>query len=121
MEADERSFRIALTADRYVNPAQGGLDGLAVLARAGWGVMQLPADDYPAAVARRILAEIAEQVREFSGHGYEFVLVGDGGELAGALAAVGVPVPDQVIPASEGELRAFLDARPVPAALRRPR
>ena len=48
MERDERSYRVALTADRYVNPRPGGLDGLAVLAEAGWGVIQLPAEDYPA-------------------------------------------------------------------------
>jgi len=119
MEPDERSFRIALTADRYVNPPPDGLDGLAVLAEAGWGVIQLPADDYPAAVAQRVLAEVAEQVREFSNHGYELVVVGEGGQLADALAKVGVPVPDQVVPSGPAELRAFLDARPVPAALSR--
>jgi hypothetical protein len=118
MERDERSCRVALTADRYVNPAPGGLDGLAVLAHAGWGVIQLPGGDYPAAVADQILAEVAEQVQEFHRHGYELVVVGQGDRLAGALAAVGVPVPDQVIPASAAELRAFLDARPLPAALR---
>lgn len=118
MERDERSYRIAFTADRYVNPGPGGLDGLAVLAQAGWGVIQLPAEDYPAAVADRILAEVAEQAQEFCRHGYEFVLVGDDDRLAGALAAVGVPVPGQVIPDTAAELRAFLDARPLPAALR---
>ena len=35
MKPDERSFRIALVADRYVNPPPGGLDALAVLAAAG--------------------------------------------------------------------------------------
>lgn len=118
MEPDERSFRIALTADRYVNPPPGGLDGLAVLAEAGWGVIQLPAADYPEPVAERVLAEIAEQVREFSKHGYELVVVGEGGKLADALAAAGVPVPDQVVPASPAELRAFLDGRPEPDGLR---
>jgi hypothetical protein len=34
VKPDERSFRIALVADRYVNPPPGGLDALAVLARA---------------------------------------------------------------------------------------
>ncbi len=118
MERDERSYRIALTADRYVNPRPGGLDGLAVLAEAGWGVIQLPAEDYPAAVADRILAEVAEQVQEFGRHGYEFVLVGQNDRLAGALAAVGAAVPDQVIPDTAAGLRAFLDARPLPAAIR---
>jgi len=117
MERDERSYRIALTADRYVNPEPDGLDGLGVLAEAGWGVIQLPAEDYPAAVADRILAEVAEQVQEFHRHGYDLVLVGENDKLAGALAAVGVAVPDQVVPASAAGLRAFLDARPLPAAL----
>jgi hypothetical protein len=119
MRPDERSFRIALAADRYMNPPPGGLDGLAVLADAGWGVIQLPAHDYPAEVARRVLAEVAEQVAEFSNHGYEIVVVGDSGSLADALAAAGVPLPDQVVPASPAELRAFLDGRPVPRALAR--
>jgi hypothetical protein len=117
MEPDERSFRIALTADTYVNPPPGGLDGLAVLGEAGWGVMHLPAEDYPAETAERVLAEIAEQVREFSNHGYEIVVVGECGKLAGALADVGLPEPEQVIPASPAELREFLDGRPVPRAL----
>jgi hypothetical protein len=51
MKPDARSFRIALVADRYVNPPPGGLDAVAVAAQTGWGVMQLPADDYPAEVA----------------------------------------------------------------------
>jgi len=84
---DERSFRVALVADRYVNPAPGGLDGLAVLAAACWGVMQLPDDAYPAEVAGLLLAEIAEQVEEFSRHGYLFVLVGGRDGLDEALAS----------------------------------
>lgn len=114
---DERSFRIALVADRYVNPEAGQLDGLAVLAAAGWGVMQLPDDGYPAEVARRLLAEVAEQVEEFSRHGYTFILVGDRDGLAEALALVGIPVPDRVIPGSAAELGEFLTAQPVPPAL----
>ena len=51
MKPDERSFRIMLAADRYVNPGPGQFDGLAVLAAAGWGAMQLPDDAYPAEVA----------------------------------------------------------------------
>jgi hypothetical protein len=115
--ADERSYRVALVADRYVNPAPGGLDGLAVLAAAGWGVMQLPDDVYPAEVARLLLAEIAEQVEEFSRHGYLFVLVGERAGLDEALAGVGVAVPPRAVPASAGELSEFLAAQPVPPAL----
>ena len=36
-EGDRRSFRIALVADRYVNPPPGGFDGLAVFLRSGLG------------------------------------------------------------------------------------
>jgi hypothetical protein len=114
---DERSFRVALVADRYVNPVPGGLDGLAVLAAAGWGVMQLPDDAYPAEVARLLLAEIAEQVEEFSRHGYLFVLVGQHTGLSEALADVGVGLPPRVVPAHAGELSEFLAAQPDPPAL----
>ena len=108
---------MALVADRYVNPAPGGLDGLAVLAAAGWGVMQLPDDVYPDEVARLLLAEVAEQVEEFSRHGYLFVLVGERTGLGEALAAVGVAVPPRIVPASAGELGEFLAAQPVPPAV----
>lgn len=115
--SDERSFRVALVADRYVNPAPGGLDGLAVLAAAGWGVMQLPDDAYPAEVAHPLLAEIAEQVEEFSRHGYVFVLVGNRAGLEEALSLVGVAVPPRVVPTSTGELSEFLAAQPSPPTL----
>jgi hypothetical protein len=114
---DERSFRVALVADRYVNPAPGGLDGLAVLAAADWGVMQLPDDAYPAEVARLLLAEVAEQVEEFSRHGYLFVLVGERAGLSEALARAGVALPPRIEPASAGELSEFLATQPDPPAL----
>ena len=116
MKPDERSFRIALLADEYLNPPTGGVDGLAAAAQAGWGVMQLPADDYPAEIAARMLAEVAEQLEEFSRHGYDVVLVGGRDGLAEALAAAGLAVPDQITPASAAELAGFLTARPAPAA-----
>jgi len=115
VKPDERSFRIALVADRYVNPPPGGLDALAVLAAAGWGAMQLPADDYPAGIATRVLAEVTEQAEEFSRHGYDFVLVGDRDGLAEALAAAGLAVPDQIVPSDAAQLLDFLNARPAPA------
>jgi hypothetical protein len=114
---DERSYRVALVADRYVNPEPGHLDGLAVLAAAGWGVMQLPDDGYPAEVARPLLAEVAEQVEEFTRRGYGFILVGERDGLAEALALTGVAVPDRIVPASAAELREFLAVQPVPLAL----
>jgi hypothetical protein len=116
VKPDERSFRIALVADCYVNPPPGGLDALAVLAEAGWGAMQLPADDYPAEIAARALAEVADQAEEFSRHGYDFVLVGDRAGLGEALASVGLDVPDQVVPSGAAELLSFLNSRPAPAA-----
>jgi hypothetical protein len=114
---DRRSFRVALVADRYVNPAPGRFDGLAVLAAAGWGMIQLPYDRYPDDVARPLLAEVAEQVEEFSRHGYGLILVGERDGLAEALASVGVAVPDGIVPAGADELRAFVASRPEPAAL----
>jgi hypothetical protein len=119
MDGDARSFRIALTADAYVNPPPGGVDGLAALDEAGWGVMQLPAADYPAEMAGRILADIADQVLEFHRHGYDIVLVGEHAGLAGALADVAVPLPEQVVPDNAEELRRFLGARPAPQVIRR--
>ena len=115
---DERSFRVALVADRYVNPAPGGLDGLAVIAAAGWGVIQLPDDAYPDEVARLLLAEIAEHVEEFSRHGYVFALVGERAGLSEALAGVGVAVPPRIVPDSASALSEFLAAQPVPPAVK---
>jgi hypothetical protein len=119
MKRDERSFRVALVADRYVNPQPGGVDGVAVAAETGWGVIQLPADDYPDAVAERLLYEIAEQAEEFTRHGYDLVLVGERKGLAEALARVGIALPDAIDPEGPVVLREFLDSRPVPQALRR--
>jgi hypothetical protein len=116
MKPDERSFRIALVADGYVNPPPGGLDAVAVAAEKGWGVMQLPADDYSPEVAGPLLAEVAEQMEEFSRHGYAFVLVGERAGLPEALAQAGVPLPDQIRPETTGQLADFLVGRPAPRA-----
>jgi hypothetical protein len=118
MKRDERSFRVALVADRYVNPQPGGVDAVAVAAQTGWGVMQLPADDYPDAVVERLLYEVAEQAEEFTRHGYDLVLVGEREGLADALARVGIGLPDAIDPEGPVVLREFLDSRPVPRALR---
>src|SRR5262249_36583745 len=83
---DERSFRIMLVADRYVNPPPDGLDAVAVAAQTGWGVMQLPADDYPPEVAGPLLAEGAEPKGGVSRDGSGFVVVGERAALAGAPA-----------------------------------
>ena len=116
MKPDERSFRIMLAADRYVNPPPGGLDAIAVAEQTGWGVMQLPADDYPPEVAGPLLAEVAEQVEEFSRHGYGFALVGECAGLAEALANVGVPLPDGISPGTAAQLTEFLAGQAAPRA-----
>jgi hypothetical protein len=118
MERDARSFRVALVADRFVNPPPGGVDGIAAAVQAGWGVVQLPADDYPANVARRLLYEVAEQSEEFARHGYDIVLVGQREGLADELARVGLAVPDGINPQSLVQLKEFLDSRPSPEAAR---
>jgi hypothetical protein len=115
VKPDERSFRIALVADRYVNPPPGEADGVAAAAEAGWGVMQLPPADYPADITTRLLAQVAEQAEEFSRHGYDLVLIGEPGGLGEALAAVGVAAPDQIIPAQTADIVDFLTCRPAPA------
>ena len=114
MKRDDRAFRVALVADQYVNPPRGGVDAVAAAAQAGWGVIQLPADDYPAAVTRRLLFEVAEQVEEYARHGYDLVLVGRRNGLAGALARVGIGLPDRIIPESFVGLVEFLSGRPSP-------
>jgi hypothetical protein len=108
---DERSFRVALVAADLVNPPPGGLDALAVLERAGWGVMALPADWYPDDVAAPLLEQVAEQVDEFTRHGYDVVLVGGRAGLAEALAELGrEPPPVLEAPRDAAELEAFLHA-----------
>jgi hypothetical protein len=78
--------------------------------------MQLPADEYPPEVAGPLLAEVAEQMEEFSRHGYGFVLVGERAGLAEALAQVGVAVPDGIRPQTPAQLAEFLNGRPAPRA-----
>jgi hypothetical protein len=111
MDGDERSFRVALVAAGLVNPPPGGVDALAVLERAGWGVMALPADWYPDDVAAPLLEQVAEQVDEFARHGYDVVLIGERPGLEHALAKLGRPLPPSLAePRDEAALEAFLHA-----------
>lgn len=114
MKRDERSFRVALMADRYVNPVPGGVDGVAAATEARWGVLQLPPDDYPADLVKLLLFEVAEQAEEFARHGYDLVLVGHHDGLAEALARVGLALPDGTTPQTTAELASFLSARATP-------
>jgi hypothetical protein len=111
MDGDERSFRVALVAAELVNPPPGGLDALAVLERAGWGVMALPAGWYPDDVAAPLLDQVAEQVDEFARHGYDVVLIGARAGLDEALAGIGRERPPALeAPRDAPELEAFLHA-----------
>ena len=117
MKRDERSFRVALMADRYVNPGPEGVDGVVAAAQLGWGVLQLPPEDYPPDLVRLLLYEVAEQAEEFARHGYDLVLVGHCEGLADALARVGVVLPDGTAPESSVQLLEFLSDRPIPRAI----
>ena len=108
MEGDARGFRVALVQGELLNPADGGLDALAVLEQEDWGAIQLPASDYPDEVAGPLLDQVAEQAEEFARHGYRLALVGRRDGLAEALARHGVEPPPQVEPATADDLRVFL-------------
>jgi hypothetical protein len=88
--SDVRGWRIALTPDALINTPQnlrGTLpDVLGVLQTSGYGVLQLP----PPGEHRLLLAAIADQVEEYSHHGYAVVAIG-----VRAVVAIGVrAVPD---------------------------
>ena len=117
-DVDLRSYRIALLADRYVNPPAGGWDAIPVLLECGWGLMQLPSEAYGAETADLMLEQVAEQAEEFARRGYALALIGSHPRLGRALGAAGVSMPDRIDPKSAEELRAFLLQRPAPAAAR---
>ena len=77
MNPDVRGWRIALTPDALMNPSHTTLpDVLSVLESSGYGVLQLPGQgDH-----RLLLAVIADQVEEYSHHGYAVVAIGLQGE-----------------------------------------
>ncbi len=108
MDADERACRVALVASELLNPDADGVDALAVLERERWGVIQLPAADYPDEVAGPLLEQVAEQAEEFVRNGYALALVGSRDGLTTALERCSVPAPRQIQPSSADELRAFL-------------
>jgi hypothetical protein len=111
---DRRSFRVALVADRFLNPPRRGLDAIPILLEAEWGVIQLPADDYPSEVTRPLLEQVAEQAEEFHRHGYDVVVIGRRAGLDEALASVGLPQFDRIDPATARALHTFLRKRPQP-------
>jgi hypothetical protein len=108
MDADARGHRVALVADELVNPAAGGIDGLAALQAAGWGAIQLPSGRYPEAVAAPLLEQAAEQAEEFARNGYVLAVVGRREGLDQALAAYGVEGLPALVPRSTAQLERFL-------------
>ena len=108
MDGDARGFRVALVAGELVNPGADDVDALTVLEQEGWGVIQLPAPDYPDEVAAPLLEQAAEQAEEFARHGYRLALVGQHDRLAAALDRYGLELPPAVVPESADQLRAFL-------------
>jgi hypothetical protein len=84
------------------------------LLAAGWGVIQLPADDYPSEVARPLLDQVAEQAEEFHRRGYDVVVIGRRAGLDEALATAGLPQFDRVHPTTARALQAFLRKRQPP-------
>lgn len=118
---DHRSYRVAIVADRYLNPPAGKLDAVPILLEAEWGAIQLPADDYPGAVASPLLEQVAEQVEEFHRRGYDAIVLGRRDGLDEALAAAGVPRLDQIEPENGRALRSFLRRRRLPQPLRSPK
>ena len=116
MERDRRSFRVALVADRFINPSPGEVDAIAVLLEVDWGVIQLPTEHYPKEVAAPLLEQVAEQTEEFHRRGYDIVVIGGRAGLDDALASVGMPRPDRIDAETAEELRDFLRRRPLPRA-----
>jgi hypothetical protein len=134
MSADARGWRIALVSELLVNArfAGPGLpDALRVLEANGYGLLQLP----PPGDHALLLAVIADQVAEYSHHGYAVVALGSDTEAAGGLhwrrlapllRHRGVTLPPRHIVHSgadasseEGRLATFLAAYDLPLAEQR--
>jgi hypothetical protein len=108
MDEDARSYRVAVVADRFVNPGLGEWDALPLLSELGWGVIQLPSDKYPDAVAMPLITQVAEHVDEFLRHGYQVVLIGERAGLDDALKELRVAPLRTCDPATGSDLRQFL-------------
>jgi hypothetical protein len=75
VNVDLRGWRIALVADALLNPgARASLpDVLTILEASGYGLLQLP----PAAGAHALLLAVtADQIAEYTHHGYAVVAIG---------------------------------------------
>ena len=85
MSRDERGWRIALVPDVLINPPAALRtrlpDVLRTLEANGYGVLQLPASGGHSL----LLAVIADQVEEYTHHGYAVIAIGLHGEPGGGL------------------------------------
>lgn len=87
MSEDPRGRRVAVVADSRLEAL------LPELEARGYGAIQLPPAGLEPEVVSAWLEQVAEHVAEFSRHGYEIVLAGDGTnetELHEKLAGLGV-------------------------------
>jgi hypothetical protein len=134
VSADARGWRVALLPDALINPRDPAChalpDVLAVLERAGYGLLQLPPPGH-----RLLLAVIADQVAEYAHHGYAVVALGLQGEageglhwrpLSALLRRRGVALPPRHLiraqrdPAAEAQrLADFLTGYDLPPEERR--
>jgi hypothetical protein len=85
VSGDARGWRIALVPDSLINPPHAARvmlpDVLGILEANGYGVLQLP----PAGEHRLLLAVIADQIAEYSHHGYAVLAVGVRGQSGDGL------------------------------------
>ena len=126
MNPDVRGWRMALTPEALINSSAPLPDVLGVLDASGYGVLQLP----PPGDYSLLLAVIADQVEEYSHHGYAVVAIGVKGlpgnglhwrRLAPLLRHRGIALPPRHIirpdvdAAAEGQrLARWLDAYDLP-------
>jgi hypothetical protein len=80
---DARGWRMALVPDALLNPPHSpvipSLDVLGAIEANGYGVLQLP----PPGKHGLLLAVIADQIAEYSHHGYAVVAIGIRGDVGG--------------------------------------
>ena len=83
MSGDARGWRMALVPEMLINPGHRSRktlpNVLGLLEASGYGVLQLP----PVGEHGPLLAVIADQVAEYSHHGYAVVAIGVRGQAVG--------------------------------------
>ena len=84
MSMDRRGWRIALIADALINPEAGSSapDVITILEASDYGVLHLPP---PGGAHGLLLAVTADQIAEYSHHGYAIVAIGLKGKTESGL------------------------------------